>query len=243
MSTTTTGPLETLPAAAREPLAALTRGLEAAVGANLAGLLVYGSAARGGWVEGQSDIDAIVVLRDTSLGQLRAVAAPLLQARHSARVEAMILKLDNIARAADVFPLLYDDVRERHVLLSGANPFAGLRIADAHRRLRIEQELREARIRMRRAVVDAMGAEGTIEGAVARKLKQIRSPLHALLRLKGIPCDDRLEAVLVVAAKTWGVDTAPLTHLSRSVEAAHAALRALLDVAIQDVDALDGERG
>jgi hypothetical protein len=227
-----------LPEAARQPLLALTDGLQKAAGSNLAALVVYGSAVRGGWLQETSDIDVIVVLNDTALAQLQAIANPLMVARYSARIEAMILQRDAIARASDVFPLLYDDVRQRHVLLAGSDPFAGLAIADAHRRLRIEQELRETRIRLRRAVVDAHGAESAIGGALARKLKQVRGPLHALLALKGAPCDDRLEAVLAAAGRAWGVDTGPLTRTMAEPANAHAALRALLDAAIHDVDTL-----
>jgi hypothetical protein len=183
-------------------------------------------------------VDLVVVLHDTSIAHLRAIAEPLMRARYRARVEAMILKRDNIAPACDVFPLFYDDIRQRNVVLSGRDPFAELTISDAHRRLRIEQELREARIRMRRAVVDALGSEATIAGAVARKVKQIRGPLHALLKLKGLEADDRLEAVLAAAGKAYGIDTAPLRTVAASPEPAHTALRALLDAAIQDVDGL-----
>ncbi len=240
MSTSVVPGLDALPEAARPPLLALKEGLERAVGANLSALVVYGSAVRGGWAPGESDIDVIVVLNDTSLPQLRAIANPLMAARYGWRVEAMILKRGAIHRAADVFPLLYDDVRGRHVLLAGSDPFAGLEIKDSHRRLRIEQELRETRIRMRRAVVDALGSESAIAGAVARKLKQIRGPLHALLGLKGVACDDRLEAVLAAAGKAWGIDCAPLARLASEPEAAHTALRALLDAAIHDVDSMEG---
>jgi predicted nucleotidyltransferase len=235
--------LETLPASVRAPLAALTESLQQACGTNLAALVVYGSAARGGFVPGASDVDLVVVLKDTSIPHLLALAEPLQLARYSARVEAMILKLENIAPAADVFPLLYDDLQQRSVLLCGVDPFAGLAISDAHRRLRIEQELREARIRMRRAVVDALGSEATIDGAVARKIKQLRSPLHALLKLKGLACDDRLESVLQACAQLYGVDTAPLAAVQAAPEAAHAALRVLLDAAIADVDALESGAG
>jgi predicted nucleotidyltransferase len=230
--------LDALPPATRAPLQALKDELEKAVGRNLAALVVYGSAARGGFVPEESDVDVIVVLEDTSLPQLHAIAEPLMRARYAARVESMILKKDNLTGAADVFPLLYDDLRQRHVLLSGTDVFAGLHIADAHRRLRIEQELREARIRMRRAVVDALGSEANIAGAVARKVKQIRSPLHALLCLKGQECDDRLEPVLAAAGKAYGVDTRALTRVAAEPEAAHTALRALLDAAVADVDRL-----
>jgi len=237
------GALDALPSETRAPLQALTEGLEGALGKNLAALVVYGSAARGGYVPDESDIDVIVVLEDTSLPHLHKLAEPLTQARYRARVEAMILKRENLARAADVFPLLYDDLRQRHVILAGTDVFAGLEIADAHRRLRIEQELREARIRMRRAVVDALGSEASITGAVARKVKQIRSPLHALLCLKGKECDDRLEPVLAAAGREYGIDTAALTRVAAEPEAAHTALRALLDAAVEDVDRLpDGAR-
>jgi predicted nucleotidyltransferase len=240
MSTPTTPvALDALPPATHAPLRALKEGLEKAAGANLAALIVYGSAVRGGYVPEESDIDVIVVLHDTSLPHLKAIANPLMEARYRARAEAMILRLGALAQASDVFPLLYDDVRQRHALLSGSDPFSRLEIADAHRRLRIEQELREARIRMRRAVVDALGSEANIAGAVERKVKQIRGPLHALLCLKGVSCDDRLEAVLAACGKAYGVDTSALTNVRAAPEAAHTALRALLDASIEDADRLE----
>jgi predicted nucleotidyltransferase len=236
----TSAGLDALPPEARVPLQALKDDLEKAVGPNLAALVVYGSAARGGYVPGESDLDVIVVLEDTALAQLEKVAEPLMRARFRARVEAMVLKRREIASAADVFPLLYDDVRQRHVLLAGADPFSALEISDAHRRLRIEQELREARMRTRRAVVDALGSDPALAGAVARKVKQIRGPLHALLCLKRIECDDRLEPVLAAAGKAYGVDTAPLLRVRAEPRAAHAALRALLDAAVDDADTIHG---
>ena len=231
--------LESLPSATQEPLRALALALERAEGPNLAALVVYGSAVRGGYVPGESDVDVIVVLNDTGLPHLRAVAEPLRLARFAARVEAMVLKRDNIRAACDVFPLLYDDVCQRHVVLSGADPFLDLDIRDTHRRLRIEQELREARIRMRRAVVDNLGSEAGLAGVVERKVKQIRGPLHALLALKGTKVDDALDSVLDATGRAYGIDTAPLQRVRSAPEAAHTALRAVLDAAVEDVDRLE----
>ena len=228
--------MDTLPPAARRHVERLRDGLQAAVGADLAALVVYGSAVRGSYDEETSDIDVIVVLRDTALPKLVACANPLLLARHSGRVEAMVLREDEIAAASDVFPLFYDDIRSRHVLAAGVDPFQRLTISDAHRRLRIEQELREARIRMRRAAVDAMGVDAALVGALARKVKQIRGPLHALLRLKGVSCDDTVSTVLHETGKAYGVDTAPLLRVHEDPAAAHAAFRKLIDTAVDDVD-------
>ncbi|MGK3995935.1 nucleotidyltransferase domain-containing protein [Sorangium sp. So ce1024] len=237
-----------LPAPVQARLVELKESLERTLGDGLACLLVYGSAARGGYRDGQSDVDLMVVLREASRERLDAIANALRLARYAARIEAMILTAAEIPRAADVFPLLYDDIRRCHVLLSGQDPFSALVIDGKNRRLRVEQELREAQIRLRRAVVDGVGSDEALRGAVLRKVKQIRGPLHALLGLRGIngddgdAGDDDLATVLAGAGKHLGVDVAPLQRAHEApVAAAYEALAALLARAIEDVDRLEHE--
>ena len=217
----------------------LTQSLEKSCGANLVSLCVYGSAARGGYVAGVSDIDLVVVLHDTAPEKLAALTDALLLARHAAGVETMILRLNDVAPAADVFPLFYDDIRSCHVILSGTDVFKDVVIGDAHRRLRIEQELREAKIRMHRAVVDSAGEPGALAGFVYRKVKQIRGPLKALLGLLGTPCGDTVEDVLGAFGKKAGVETAPLLDVHKDPGAAHACFRMVIDAAIQEADRLE----
>ncbi|KYF61769.1 nucleotidyltransferase domain-containing protein [Sorangium cellulosum] len=228
-----------LPAPVQARLTELKESLERTLGDELACLLVYGSAARGGYREGQSDVDLMVVLNEASREGLDAIANALRIARYAARIEAMILTVAEIPRAADVFPLLYDDIRRCHVLLSGRDPFSALVIDGKNRRLRVEQELREAQIRLRRAVVDGLGSDEALRGAVFRKVKQIRGPLHALLGLHGIDGDDDLATVLAGAGKHLGVDVAPLQRVHEAPGAAYEALAALLARAVDDVDGLE----
>ncbi|WP_437328632.1 nucleotidyltransferase domain-containing protein [Sorangium sp. So ce381] len=228
-----------LPAPVQARLVELKEGLERTLGDELSCLLVYGSAARGGYRDGQSDVDLMVVLEQASRQSLDAIANALQIARYAARIEAMILTAAEIPRAADVFPLLYDDIRRCHVLLSGRDPFSALVIDGKNRRLRVEQELREAQIRLRRAVVDGMGADDALKGAVSRKVKQIRGPLHALLGLHGIEGGDDLGTVLAGSGKLLGVDVAPLQRVHEAPGAAYAALAELLARAVDDVDRLE----
>jgi predicted nucleotidyltransferase len=219
-----------------DKLDGLRHALVEAIDDDLHSLVVYGSAARGGWTAGRSDVDVIVVLKDDARDKLEAIGPALLVASTSARIEAMILVASEIPRAADVFPLLYDDVLDRRVVLHGEDPFASLQIADTHRRLRIEQELREARIRLRLVLSEAPRLPRRLAGAVARKKKQLRSPLHALLKLRGTPVDADLASVMKAAAKTWDVDHAALMKHDDDADAAYDALVRLLDAAIEDVD-------
>lgn len=232
--------VEALPAGVRERLQELAKNLEAALGENLVGILVHGSVVRGEYRPGESDVDVIVILDKADFAQLEAIGNPLQLARYSARIEAMILTESEIGGASDAFPLLYDEIKQRHVLLVGRDPFKAVEVHDTHRRLRIEQELREAQIRLRRAVTDAFGAREAIGGAVVRKIKQVRAPLHALLALKNIACAPDLPSVVAKIGETYELDVAPLRAARESPDAAHATLVALLTKTIDDVNGMDG---
>lgn len=224
--------------AVKERLDELVDALKKACGDDLSGVLVHGSAVRGGWRPG-SNVDLVVVLKKSARETLERASNALQGARWASRIEAMILVEDEIARAADVYPIYYGDICRHHVVLHGRDPFEGLKIEKHHIRLRIEQELREAQIRMRRAVVDAQGNKEALRGAVGRKIKQVRSPLHALLGQKSVTNDDDLKSVLAAAGKAFNVDVAPLSRVDEDPAAAHDALVALLDRAIAEADAME----
>jgi len=224
--------------AVKERLDELVFALKKACGDNLSGVLVHGSAVRGGWHPG-SNVDLVVVLKKAERATLESAANALQGARFASRIEAMILVEGEVVRAADVYPIYYGDICRHHVMLYGHDPFSDLKIEKHHLRLRIEQELREAQIRMRRAVVDAQGNKEALRGAVGRKIKQVRSPLHALLGQKGVTNDDDLKSVLAAAAKAFSVDVAPLSRVDEDPGAAHDALVGLLDAAIAEADAME----
>lgn len=231
--------IKSLPSDVRSRVEEWTKSLEATLGDDLVGILVHGSVARGEYRPGESDVDAIVVVKEATFAKLDAIANAMQLARYSARIEAMILTEAEIAGASDVFPLLYDDIKRCHFLVTGRDPFAAVEVHETHRRLRIEQELREARIRMRRAVTDAAGAREALGGAVTRKIKQVRAPLHALLGMKGITCKPDLAAVTDEACKHYGVDAATLRNAKETPDAAYGAFLTLLDKAIDEVNAME----
>ena len=229
-----------LPAAIRSRLDELAKTLETQLGNNLVSLLAFGSAARGGWDSARSDVDLVLVLKDPSTKELLSIANTLTVARTALRFEAVILQEDEIHRAADVFPLFYDDIRSCHVLLAGKDAFANLEISDAHRRVRIEQELREVQIRLRRVVIDTLGAPNPLAGAVERKVKQIRGPVFALLALRKTPADnDHLDTVLAKARDVWKVDVKQLQSPRKNPTKALEALNTLLSAMIDEVDRME----
>lgn len=220
----------------------LTKTLVDKCGNNLVALVVHGSAVRGGWRDGISDVDLILVLTDDAEAALEAIGPALELARYSARIETMILVAKEIDRSADCFPLLYADIARASVTLAGKNPFETLEVPDNHKRVRIEQELREIRIRMRRVVTD-MSGHANFGGAIDRKVKQARAPLYALLALRGQSVDDTLDAILRESGKAYAIDVAPLGRAHEAPKLAFQTLARLLDAALADVDSrAEGER-
>jgi predicted nucleotidyltransferase len=227
--------LKSLAPAINERLDELTATLVELCGASLVGLVVHGSAVRGGWCEETSDVDLIIVLDDDSEAMLSAIGPALELARFSGRIESMILTKDEIERSADCFPLLYGDVARTSVTIAGTNPFRGLSISDEYIRLRVEQELREIRIRMRRVAAD-MAGKPNFGGGLEHKVRQLRSPLWALLALRNESVDDQLDSVLDGAGTAYGIDITALMRTREEPEAAYTTLARLLDAALDDVD-------
>lgn len=234
--------LSNLPPLVKTRLDELVSSLKASFGEDLDAVLVYGSAARGGYRPEESDVDVMLVLKDDPETKLEAAGPALQLARFAARIEVMMLRKDEISRAADCFPLLYDDIARCSVTLHGQSPFHGVAIESEHKRLRIEQELREARIRLRRVVSDMTSGDPTYGRAIERKLKQLRGPLWALLALRGEKVDDHLEPVLVAAGRAYAVDISPLLKAREAPRPAYACLVHLLDAALADVDSREVAR-
>ena len=123
--------------------------LEAALGDNLVALLLFGSAARGTNVEGRSDLNVLVIVRDAAVAKLHA-ATPLLAEWAKAGEPAPLLFAESEWRAsADVFPIEIEDMREAHRLLAGRDPFEGLATKRGDLRRELEHELRGKVLRLR----------------------------------------------------------------------------------------------
>jgi predicted nucleotidyltransferase len=203
-----------------------------AVGAKLAGVILYGGVARGRYRPGASDVNLLILLTDVSAETLAAAAAPLRAAWRAVRVEPLVLTPDELRRVAAVFPTKILDIQERHVVLYGQDPFAGLTIDKQHLRLRTEQELRNLALRLRRRYFAAYDDPAGLALTLARVARGLAVQLSMLLRLAGqpIPAEDRTADIFAAAATAFGLDAEPLARL--------AALRQSTEPGTDDVATL-----
>lgn len=190
--------------------------ISSAAGTNLAGLILYGSLARGRYRPGKSDLNVVVLLADTTTENLTAIAPALRAAWRAVRVEPFILKLSEVRSMANAFPTKLIDIRDHHIVLMGEDPFIELEIKREHIRLRVEQELRNIALRMRRRYVSIFDDPALLAEALATVAVSLKVELAALLRLAGkdVPAEPTSAAVLEAAAVTFDLDRDALARVA-----------------------------
>jgi predicted nucleotidyltransferase len=189
--------------------------LQATYGPALVSVLLYGSAARGEYREGVSDLNLLVVLSDLNLQHLERASAMTREWAKAGNPPPLMLSETEWRRSADVFPIEYSDIREAHVLLAGSDPFRDITIHREHLRLQLEHELRTKKIQLREGFLLA-GKEGEeVAALLARSLPTFLTLFRAILRLGGVPVPGSPETLIEATGSQVGFDPAPVLEILR----------------------------
>lgn len=186
-------------------LETLSGGLEGALAGDLVSLLLYGSAARDAHVEGRSDVNLLLVVRDASPASLRRASAPLASWAGAGRRPPLIMSEAEWQAAADVFPMEMEDIREAHRLLAGRDPTEGVVVHAADIRRELERETRGVVSRLR-ALYAAVGSEGpSLEELLVNSLGTVLVLFRAAVRLSGKTPPREAAALVREAAAQCGM--------------------------------------
>lgn len=222
-----------------EPLARLRDQLAAAP--IVASATLYGSYVRGELHDEASDINLALVVRGDGLG---ALVAPLQAAWRAARVDPWIARTDELAGLVDVFATRVRDIQRHHEVLVGDDPWPALVVPRSALRLRIEQELRNHQLRLRRAEVLSDGPGRARQLVIAAGA--LRHDLALLEELAGGAAPDKLDDVAAAAARRLELaadDVRAVLGFGRGAPAAAAppflAAGRLLDRAVALVNAME----
>ena len=177
--------------------------------------VLYGSAARGDFVPGRSDINLMLVLDELSPAVLGTLGRAFAGWRKSAYHPPLVVSRAEWARATDVFPLEITDMRAAYRVLRGLDPLAALEVDRADLRRALEREFRGKLLRLRQGYVAATGdpkALGTLAGQSAATVMVL---LRGLLHLLGRPVPTDPLELAGAAAGAVGVEPEHLLHVFR----------------------------
>jgi predicted nucleotidyltransferase len=160
-------------------LTELVSRLKEAAGKNLESVTLYGSAARGDFRPGASDLNVLCTLVTIDMSELQLIAPVIAWWTGELKEPAPLFFLtEELRRSTDVFAIESLDIKRSHRVLFGIDPVADLEIPMNLHRVEVEHELRLMLLRLRQHVVHG----GRNELELTAVLKRSISGALALLR-------------------------------------------------------------
>jgi predicted nucleotidyltransferase len=184
--------------------------VRAAFGEDVLSVVLFGSGAEDR-LRPSSDVNVLVLLRRFDPSRAEALGPTLELSGAAVHLRAMFLLEAELAACARAFPVKFADVRRRHRVLAGTDPFPGLAIPRAAAIARLEQELLNLALRQRAVLVESGRHEERLVRAIAEAAGPLRVCAAELLELEGRAAPTPREALRSVAGK-------PLAELSRARE-------------------------
>jgi hypothetical protein len=177
--------------------------------------VLFGSAARGDFVPGRSNLNLMLITDDLSPASLSRLGGAFAGWRKSGYEPPLVILRSEWARATDVFPIEITDMRCGYEVLRGPDPVAGLQVAPADLRQALEREFRGKLLRLRQGYVAAGGDPVALGLLAERSSATILVLLRCLLVLLGRSVPSQPMEVAAAAAAAMGMDGEPLLNVVR----------------------------
>lgn len=192
--------------------------LKAALGGDLLGLTVYGSAAQGRYRPGFSDINLLLLLADAAHHRLKDLL-PFCRKWAAAKVAPpLVLTPDFLRTSRDVFPIEFLVMAAGHRHLFGQDALAGPPPETGQLRLQLERELRAKLMALRARLLAGGGQDDALAALAREALPAFTALFQALLYLRGGSFP--LEPAAVMTAMT---EAGFAVEAFLALRAAHAA--------------------
>src|ERR1041384_2646459 len=169
----------------KETLNGLVEDLRAPHGANLASVVLYGSAAAGDHNVLRSDYNILIALNRITPEDLRQPQAPVRGGQRLGHPLPVYFTVEELADAADVFPIEFHQMANARVVLYGHDPFEFVELSKENLRHQTEYELRSKLIQLRRLYIPASVSIEKLCDLMTDSLSSFAAFFRAVLMLHG----------------------------------------------------------
>src|SRR6266436_5950763 len=157
--------------------------LRAAHGDNLASIVLYGSIAAGDHIELRSDHNLLIVLNQIAADDLRLSQNAMRDWHNLGQPLPVYFTVEELKRAADVFPIEFLQMEKARRVLYGRDPFEFVEISPANLRHQAEYELRTKLIQLRRLYIPASASVEKLSALMRDSLASFAALFRAVLIL------------------------------------------------------------
>jgi len=187
----------------------LVENLRAAHGDNLASIVLYGSVAAGDHVAEHSDHNLLIALNRIESEDLRLSQTALRDWLKSGQPPPVYFTVEELSRAADVFPIEFLQMEQARRVLYGRDPFEFVEISQANLRHQVEYELRTKLIQLRRLYIPASTSVEKLCALMSDSLASFAALFRAVLILHGQESPVSKADSVRATARLLGLNEAP----------------------------------
>jgi len=199
--------------AIKEALKGLVDDLRATHGDNLASVVLYGSAAAGDHIELRSDYNILIALNRITPEDLRLAQAPMREWQRLGHPLPVYFTVEELADAADVFPIEFHQMANARVVLYGRDPFEFAELSNANLRHQTEYELRSKLIQLRRLYIPASVSIEKLCDLMRDSLASFAALFRAVLLLHGQEAPVSKPDCVRATAKLLRLDPTPFERI------------------------------
>jgi predicted nucleotidyltransferase len=197
----------------QEALKGLVEDLRATHGANLASVVLYGSAAAGDHIELRSDYNILIALQRITPEDLRQAQAPMREWQRLGHPLPVYFTVEELSDAADVFPIEFHQMANARIVLYGHDPFEFVKLSDANLRHQTEYELRSKLIQLRPLNIPATVSIDKLSDLMSDSLSSFAALFRAVLILHGQEAPVSKPDVVRATARFLHLDPAPFERI------------------------------
>lgn len=184
-------------------------------GPDLRAVVLYGSAAAGELLPKRSDTNVLVLVESLGLDRLLAASATARAWAEAGNPPPLTLTLEEWRGSADVFPMEYADILERHRVLHGSPPFEGIAVDRGLLRLEVEQQAIGKLLQLRQGVLASGGGGKRLLELLTSSLSTFMVIFRGVLRLGGEQPPTEYDALAREVARRAAFDPEPFVRVVR----------------------------
>ncbi|NQT60319.1 MAG: hypothetical protein HQ557_15165 [Bacteroidetes bacterium] len=157
--------------------------LSGAFGDSLVMTALYGSAAAGGWVQGVSDINILIVVDNADPARLFELGKSARKTLAKYRITPHILSKKELLTSSDIFPVEYLELKNNMLLIQGDDLFIKMEIANKNLRHQVESMLRGSVQTLRQIILGTSGDDRLLKRTLSDWAGSQLSLFRALVSL------------------------------------------------------------
>jgi hypothetical protein len=156
----------------------LERDLRSIFGSRLKSVVAYGNGAAG-----REPDQTLAVVDHPTIDDLRAVADRIAAWHDLGLATPLLLGAHEFARSLDAFPYEFGAILSNHAVVSGANPFEGLRVDPSDLRRACEVQARSHLLHLREGYLETRGRSDALADLIARSAPAFTGLVENVKRL------------------------------------------------------------